>query len=140
MQNPYAHSQGPAPATPEDQLLAHYELAVGKSAEYYVPKFEEFDKGGSQLGCHWPAFFVTTPWFLYRKMWGWGLGNVAWFWGMLTIVGPIAIGVTAAAAGKENATGAIVTVGIIFAILIAVPWFVLPMYANALYWRHINKM
>src|SRR4051794_5769029 len=128
MQNPYAHSQGPAPATPEDQLLADYELAVGKNAEYYVPKFEEFDKGGSQLGWHWPAFFITTPWFLYRKMWGWGLGNVAYFWVMLTFVAPVAMGIAAGAAGRGNATSAIMTVGVVMAVIIAIPWFVLPMY------------
>ncbi len=128
------------PATPEQQKLSDYEMAIGPNAEHYIPKFEEYDKGASQLGWNWPAFFVTTPWFCYRKMWGWGMGNIAYFWGMLTFVAPIAIGIAAGAAGTENAAGAMVTVGIVLGVLIAAPWFILPMYANALYWRHINKV
>ena len=142
MENPYAHAAAPAAATPELQQLADYELAIGENAGYYIPRFEEFDKGGSKLGWHWPAFFITTPWFIYRKMWGWGLGNIAYFWGMLTFVAPIALALAAGTAGKGkgNGSGAMAMVGIILAILIAVPWFVLPIYANALYWRHINKV
>ena len=59
---------------------------------------------------------------------------------MLTFVAPIAIGIAAGAAGTENAAGAMVTVGIVLGVLIAAPWFILPMYANSLYWRHINKV
>src|SRR5882672_469584 len=102
MDNPYATAGGPAPATPEEQKRADYELAIGPNSEFYLPKFEEFDKGAAKLGWHWPAFFVTTPWFVYRKMWGWGMGNLAYFWGMLTFVGPIAIGIAAGSAAKGS--------------------------------------
>jgi Tfp pilus assembly major pilin PilA len=139
MQNPYSHSAA-GPTTPEQQKLSDYEMAIGPNAGYFLPKFEEYDKGASKLGWNWPAFFVTTPWFLYRKMWGWGMGNVAWFWGMLTFVGPVAIGIAAGAAGKDNETTAMVTVAVIVGLLMMAPWFILPMYANALYWRHINKV
>ena len=138
MQNPYSHSAA-GPATPEQQKISDYEMAIGPNAEYFLPKFEEYDKCASKLGWNWPAFFVTTPWFCYRKMWGWGMGNLAWFWGMLTIVAPVAIGIAAAAAGKENAAGAMITVSIVIGLLMMAPWFILPMFANALYWRHINK-
>src|SRR3569832_1964389 len=75
MENPYAHSAAPAAATPEQQKLADYELAIGRNTDYYLPKFERYDDGGSTLGWNWPAIFVTSGWYLYRKMWLWGLLN-----------------------------------------------------------------
>lgn len=140
MNNPYAHASGPAPATPEAQKRADYELAIGQNSDYYLPKFEEFDKGGSKLGWNWPAFFVTTPWFLYRKMWGWGMGNLAYFWGILTIIGPISLGIAAGSAAKGSEVSAMVTAGAVIGLLLLIPAFLLPMFANALYWGHINKM
>ena len=139
MNNPYVHASGPAPATPEAQKRADYELAIGKNSDYYMPKFEEFDKGGSKMGWHWPAFFVTTPWFLYRKMWGWGMGNLAFFWGILTFVGPIALGIAAGSATKGSEVSAMVTVGIVIGLVLLIPALLLPMFANSLYWAHINK-
>jgi type IV pilus assembly protein PilA len=138
MQNPYSHSA--APVAPENQKRADYETAIGQNAEYYLPKFEEFDRGGSKLGWNWPAFFATTPWFCYRKMWGWGMGNIAWFWGILTFVAPIAVGIAAASAGEGDPTAAIIKVCALLGVLMVIPWVVLPMFANALYWRRINQV
>ena len=140
MQNPYAHSSGSAPATPEAQLLSDYELAIGKNAEHYLPIFEEFDKGGSKLGWHWPAFFATTAWFLYRRMWGWGMGNLAWFWGILTLVLPFSLAYAFAVQQRGGGSGTIVTVCVVLGVLMTLPWFLLPMFANALYWRQVNKV
>ncbi|HTU68109.1 MAG TPA: pilin [Steroidobacteraceae bacterium] len=140
MHNPYAHNAGPGPTTPEGQRAQDYELAIGKNAGYYLPKFERFDEGGSRLGWHWPAFFVTTPWFLYRKMWGWGMGNLAWFWGMLTLVLPFLLAIALAAREKGGGDGLLIGVCVVVGLLMALPWFLLPMFANALYWKHANKV
>lgn len=137
MQNPYSHAAAGA-ATPEDQKQIDYETAIGQSADYYLPKFEQFDQGSSKLGWNWPAFFVTTPWFWYRKMWGWGIANVAWFWLVLVVVMPIVMGVTAAGAEGEDKQAAVGKAFIFIGLLWAIPWFLFPMFANSLYWRHIN--
>jgi len=42
---------------------------VGESkADYYLPRFDRAASGQS-ASWHWPAFFVTWWWMLYRKMW-----------------------------------------------------------------------
>jgi hypothetical protein len=47
-----------------------YRAAVGPRADYYVPRFLSFDRpGASKASWHWPAFFVSFPWMLYRRMW-----------------------------------------------------------------------
>ena len=60
MENPYARTAAPAAATPEQQKLTDYELAIGRNVGYYLPKFESYDAGGSTVSWHWPAFFVTS--------------------------------------------------------------------------------
>jgi type IV pilus assembly protein PilA len=138
MENPYAHAAGPAagaaPATAEEQRIADYQVAIGPNSSYYLPRFEEFDRGGSAVGWHWPAFFVTTPWFLYRKMFLPGILNVVYPFALL-ILCSIA---SAFLAKPLRAHPALF--GLAFFALLAAPWFLLPIYANALYHRHVVRM
>lgn len=48
-----------------------YAMAIGdRNQRRYLDKFERFDRAGkTSAGWHWPAFFVTFYWLLYRKMW-----------------------------------------------------------------------
>ena len=55
----------PAVLTEEEAMAA----IVGDSkADYYLPRFDRVASGQS-TSWHWPAFFVTWYWMLYRKMW-----------------------------------------------------------------------
>jgi type IV pilus assembly protein PilA len=131
--NPYAQpAEGVAApaASPEQQKMADYDLAIGPNRDYYLPKFEDLDKGASQLGWHWPAFFVTSWWFLYRKMYGVGVLNL-----FSPLIALIIFGIFAAVADPSPTVA--VVVGLL---LLAAPSFLLAMYANALYWRHIKKV
>jgi len=119
---------------PENQRIADYETAIGPNVGYYLPRFEKFEAGGSQVGWHWPAFFITTPWFLYRKMWLVGILNVVYPFALL-IFGSIA---SALLMGLIHTTP--VLFAVIFLVLLAAPWFLLPMYANSLYYRHIRSV
>jgi type IV pilus assembly protein PilA len=130
--NPYAQpAEGAAAlaASPEQKQMADYELAVGPNNGYYVPKFEEYEKGGSQLSWHWPAFFVTSWWYLYRKMYGLGVLNL--------FVPLIALVVAGIVGGVTQSPAVSIIVG--FLLLVA-PSFLLSMYASALYWRHVKKV
>jgi len=134
MENPYAQTAGAAPATAEDQRASDYQAAIGTNSEYYLPRFEELDRGGSRIGWNWPAFFVTSPWFLYRKMWLPGVLNLVYPFALSFVCGIAA----AVLVGPIKEHPAIF--GFAFLALLAAPWFLLPMYANALYWRHIGKL
>jgi type IV pilus assembly protein PilA len=130
MHNPYATTPGVAPSTPEAQLQADYEAAIGPNTGYYLSKFEAFDAGQSKASWHWPAFFVTSCWFLYRKMWLPGLLNLAYPF-ILSFVLGIAFGVA-----KPPIP---VMVGLSL-VLLVLPSILLPIFANAIYWRHIHNL
>jgi type IV pilus assembly protein PilA len=136
--NPYARAAGGpsasassgAPLPPEQQRLADYELAIGPNTEYYLPRFESFDSGGSRGGWHWPAFFVTAPWYLYRKMYLPGVLMLLYPWFALII-----ISIVVAASQPSPAVGTVLGLAIFLA-----PSILLALYANSIYHRHIAKV
>ena len=137
MENPYAQTAQPAtPAAPaellapEAQRTADYEAAIGPNTGYYLSRFADFDAGGSKVGWNWPAFFATSGWFLYRKLWAVGVLNLAWplIVIILTVIVSVAIRPT-----NNLALGG-------FALLLVLPSFLLPAYANAIYWRRVRKL
>jgi type IV pilus assembly protein PilA len=118
----------------ENLRAADYETAIGPNVEYYLPRIEQLDAGGSRIGWHWPAFFATTPWFLYRRMWPVGILNLVYPFA-LTFFCSIAFAFLIGAVGANP-----VICVVIYLVLLAAPWFVLPMFANALYWRHVGEL
>ena len=130
--NPYAQAAGDAPAsttTPDQQRQADYEATIGPNHGFYLPKFQQFDEEGARPGWNWPAFVVTGPWLLYRKMIG--LGILYLFYPLILLM-VIAI----AAAVLRLPSAVTVTLGLL---LFFAPWILVPMYANALYWRRVHK-
>jgi Tfp pilus assembly major pilin PilA len=136
--NPYARAAGGAsasapsgmPLPPEQQRLADYELAIGPNTEYYLPRFESFDSGGSRAGWHWPAFFVTAPWYLYRKMYVPGVLMLLYPWIALII-----ISIIVAASQPSPAVGTVIGL-----IIFLAPSLLLAAYANSIYHRHLTKI
>lgn len=109
-----------------------YKAIVGpKNQDYYLSHFSRFDSNG-KVGAswHWPAFFVTFYWFLYRKMW---LNALIYFF--LPYLVMIPLGIAATVAG--NSADTVIGIGYV---LFLIALFVLPpMYANALYYKHCKK-
>jgi type IV pilus assembly protein PilA len=130
MENPYAQAAAPTAATPEQQKLADYELAIGQNAAYYLPKFEHYDSGGSTPSWNWPAFFVTSGWYLYRKMWLWGLLNL-----FFPLIASFVVGMVAGVLKLAPVVTGFLVLGTVFA-----EQMLLTIFANALYWRHINAV
>ena len=134
MENPHEPASGATPLSPDLQRIAEYEVAIGPNSDFYLPRFEVFDKGGSQLGWNWPAFFATSPWFMYRKMWVPGILNLFYPY-LLCIVAAIA---SAFLINSIKANPLVFAA--LFLLLLAAPWFLLPMFANAIYWRHVRGL
>lgn len=112
---------------PAGDLLSAY---VGpKNTAYYSSHFDRIKNSGGAVSWNWPAFLISSVWFLYRKMWL----NAFLYWIVLPISLGTLSGVLALAIG-DVAANAIYSLGYL---LIA---FVLtPMYANYLYFRHAQS-
>jgi len=122
---------------PEKEIDVHsdpdefYKAVIGpKNQDYYLSHFARFDRHGKAgASWHWPAFFVSFYWFLYRKMW---LNALIYLFLPYFIMIPLGI---AAATGKS--ADLVMDIGYVL-VLIAI--FVLPpIYANALYYKHCKK-
>jgi type II secretory pathway pseudopilin PulG len=99
-----------------------------KNQDYYLRHFQRFDaKGKAGISWHWPAFFVTFLWLLYRKMWLHSL--LEWLLPLIMII-PAAI--IAAVLGEQ---GVYVAVLLYIAVVSLLP----PLFANALYYKHCKK-
>ena len=112
---------------PANDLLMAF---VGKkNAQYYQQRFQRFEAGGGAQTWHWPAFFFTSGWLLYRKM---------WWQAALYIFGLplLSVGLTLLLAlllPLDVAELAINLGAVIFSMIF------MPMYANRLYFDHANR-
>ena len=112
---------------PEGDLLAAY---VGpKNAEYYANVFERFKRGGSVLSWNWAAFFITSFWLLYRKMWL----NAFLYWIILPIVLTFVAALVAAQSPTTTADG------VYYFLYLPIAFILAPMFANWLYYRHAQN-
>lgn len=109
-----------------------YRAAIGpNNTAYYLQRFAEADRRGGKagIGWHWPAFFITFYWLLYRKMWL----NAFLYW-----ISPYVLMVPLVAAmmlaGNEDAGVAVFAVG--YLLYIAAFMLLPPLFGNALYYRH----
>lgn len=109
-----------------------YQAVIGSNQEYYLKKFLEFDREGKgRPSWHWPAFFVTFYWMLYRKMW-----RNALLYFVLPYVVLMILGI---AAGFMGTAGAPVA-GLLYLALMVGLWLVPPLYADALYYNHCRQV
>ncbi len=111
---------------------AAYRVFIGlNNQQYYLNYFQQFDRAGqTSTSWHWPAFFVTWYWLLYRKMW-----LIALIYFLLPyVIGLIGGVMSAISSGLGVFISGVLWVAYLFAIFV---WF--PMNANALYYKHCQK-
>lgn len=110
-----------------------YRAVIGpNNTDYYLRRFAEFDRRGKAgIGWHWPAFFVTFYWLLYRKLW---LQAFLYWISPYVLLVPLMLVVLVAAAGHEDLGAAAFLVCYLLYVLAF--WLLPPMFANALYYRH----
>lgn len=114
----------------EARLKAHadtfyYQQALGPRSEYYLALFAKFEQAGERWMAtwNWPAFFFSSAWFAYRRMNGYSLLN--FFLPVLFLVLFIVL-------NQSGLQFVLVAGYLIFAFV------VIPMYANAIYYRDIK--
>ena len=88
---------------------------IQKKVEYYIPKFKDMQELYKSTSWNWAAFFFSSWWFLYRKMYAIGFG---------IIIADIVIGTV------------IPYLSLITSIVIAV---ISGLYGNIAYLKHIQK-
>jgi Tfp pilus assembly major pilin PilA len=108
-----------------------YRAAVGdQKADYYLPLFQKFDTpGASRISWNWPSVFVTFFWMIYRRMYGWAIA----YYLLLPFVFLILASLLIAALGE------VAGVLVYWILALAASFVAIPMYANALYHRSVNK-
>jgi type II secretory pathway pseudopilin PulG len=113
-------------------ISEYYKAAIGpKNQEYYLRQFARFDANGKvSASWHWPAFFVTFYWMLYRKMWLYAL--IYFFFPY------VLFGLTGATMGLADGSANFL-IGATYLLYIAGILFLVPMYASALYYNHCKK-
>jgi len=73
------------PGEPADEPIVRpslailFRMAVGPAADYYAPKFLEYERiGRSFPGWNWAAPWIPTVWAFYHKLWIAGLAFALW--------------------------------------------------------------
>jgi len=115
-----------------DSQTELYKAVVGsKNQDYYLRHFSRFEgQGKTGTSWHWPAFFLTFYWLLYRKMWRQAL---LYFFAPYLVL--ILIFALSALAGKVSANVMGIANGVFFISMFVLP----PIYANAFYFRHCKN-
>ena len=109
-----------------------YKAVIGpKNQAAYLKYFHEADRlSKTPASWHWPAFFITFNWMLYRKMWG---KSLIYF--LLPYLALIPMGIAGALFGKNSEQ----FVGLAYLAFIAILFVLPPMYAKALYYKHCKN-
>jgi len=67
---PWSSSAADGERVVRPALAVLFRIALGPAADYYVPRFLEYERTGRSVPrWHWPAFFVPAVWAFYRKLW-----------------------------------------------------------------------
>ncbi len=120
----------PASSLDYEHSLDLIEVAIGESrTNYYLQYLEGVGDRSWVPSWHWPAFFFTTAWLLYRKLW------LTWF--LYVFVLPIALFIAALVTLSLNPTFGVIAQ---FVITIGCYFVLMPMFANALYARKLQRL
>lgn len=109
-----------------------WRAALGpKNTDYYLERFARQHADGTVARWHWPAFFVTFYWLLYRKLWG----SALLYFVIPYIVG-LVLGVVGGVAGRDGGP----VVGVLWLVFLVAYFIVPPMFANPLLYTRCERL
>jgi hypothetical protein len=109
-----------------------WRAAIGPTnSDYYLGRFAARHASGKAARWHWPAFFITFYWLLYRKLWGWAALYFVLPYVVLLVVGGVAAAVGASGAGS---------VGVLWLLTIVACFIVPPLVANQIYFARCRTL
>lgn len=128
---PFAQPALPEPQSGGDGLELYQAFVGPRNQGYYVSRFARYlNKGRAGLSWHWPAFFLTFYWFLYRKMW-----SHAFVYFVLPFIVFLPLLAIIAYLSDSSETA----IGVFYAGWALFYWALPPMLGNALYFRHCKR-
>jgi hypothetical protein len=75
----------PTPGEPDDERVVRpalailYRMAIGPAADYYAPRFLEFERTGRSFpSWNWASLWIPCVWAFYHKLWWPGLAFAMW--------------------------------------------------------------
>jgi hypothetical protein len=105
-----------------------FEREIGARAYgFYRSAFERFNANGPRLSWHWAAFFASSAWFAYRRMYAYALINIV-LWALPFLAYRLRHG--AAAPDFVSVYGVLLGIGV---------FIVLPARAKAIYWSWLRR-
>ena len=108
-----------------EQDLASF---VGPNAEYSIERFRQSESGAG-ASWHWPAFFITSGWLLYRKMWFYAFAYI--------ILLPVTLVIVFALLGLV--IGEAVADAVFQIVYLGIACVFVPIIANRLYFHHARR-
>ncbi len=121
-----------APETGLNVQLDFYKAVIGpKNLQQYLSYFLKADQlGKAPLSWHWPAFFVTFYWLLYRKM---------WLLALAVLISPALLVPSIALAEAVFGKAADLMIGLIYLAYVVALFVLPPLYAHAAYYKHCRR-
>ena len=115
----------------EEQTDHHLlQLAIGdKNTSYYMDFLQRAEDWPASW--NWPAFFTTTGWMLYRKLWA--------EWLIYAFAVPIVALIVGTIIGAVSGNP-MVGIGLYYVVMAVVALALAPIYANAMYARKIKRL
>jgi type II secretory pathway pseudopilin PulG len=113
--------------------LDFYKAVIGaKNLQKYMRYFLEADQlGKAPLSWHWPAFFVTVYWLLYRKM---------WLLALAVVISPALLVPSIALAEAVFGNAADIAIGFVYLTYFVAMFMLPPLYAHAAYYKHCKRI
>ncbi|CAG0980943.1 Leucine-, isoleucine-, valine-, threonine-, and alanine-binding protein [Burkholderiales bacterium] len=144
---PLATSEPPLPSNTAPTQADYYRAAIGpRNQAYYLKYFTQADAAWSfRISWNWPAFFVSFPWLIYRKLWKLAALYAVAPFALAFCTGLVVSHIIASQTGgaipePKDVVRAMGTVVLVSSAVGFVAWFlILPAYVNGLYHRHIRR-